>query len=70
MYRVFNMGVGFVTIVASADADRTLQLIDSAGYRGIAIGKVTDEAGVVRIAPAGLVGRLADGESSFRPAAG
>lgn len=68
MYRVFNMGVGFVVIVDADDAERTTATIGASGYRALRIGTVTDETGVVTIGPAGLRGGLADGESFFEKA--
>ena len=65
MYRVFNMGVGFVAIVDDADLDRALDALTGAGYRAIRIGTVTGDDGVVELGPAGLRGGLADGESFF-----
>lgn len=65
MYRVFNMGVGFVVVVAEAEAERTIASIAASGYRATRIGTVTDETGVVRIEPVSLRGGLADGESLF-----
>lgn len=68
MYRVFNMGIGFVVIVSERAADDALEQIRSVGYRAEMLGETTDEAGVVRVGPAGLIGELVDGASSFRPA--
>lgn len=68
MYRVFNMGIGFVVVAAAPDADDARLRIESLGYHCERIGTVTDEKGVVRIEPAGLTGTLADGESEFRAA--
>ena len=65
MYRVFNMGVGFVAIVDEQDLEPALTSITGSGYGTIRIGTVTDETGVVTIGPAGLRGGLADGESFF-----
>ena len=65
MFRVFNMGVGFVTIVNGADEERCLQVLSSAGYDALRIGTVTDEAGRVSLRPVGLVGGLQDGASYF-----
>ncbi|MGH2806010.1 MAG: phosphoribosylformylglycinamidine cyclo-ligase [Actinomycetota bacterium] len=65
MYRVFNMGIGFVVIVPEGAADDALASIDTSGYRAQRIGTVTSDAGIVQIDPAGLVGRLDEGESSF-----
>lgn len=68
MYRVFNMGIGFVVVVAEETADDARLRIDSLGYHCERIGTVTDERGVVRIEPVGLIGGLEDGESGFRRA--
>ena len=65
MFEVFNMGVGFVVIVDESQADATIGVIDSNGYRAMRIGTVTDDAGRVVIKPRGLVGRLEDGEARF-----
>lgn len=65
MYRVFNMGVGFIVVVADADADRAVDLISKAGYRAQRVGEVTADAGNVHLEPAGLIGSLDAGESSF-----
>ncbi len=66
MYRVFNMGIGFVVIVGNDAVEPALERLRSSGYRSQRIGTVDEEPGAVRIRPAGLVGRLEDGESSFR----
>jgi phosphoribosylformylglycinamidine cyclo-ligase len=68
MYRVFNMGIGFVAVVAQRDADRTVQTLRNAGYESQQIGTVSDEAGVVRIEAVSLAGGLSDGDAVFRPA--
>jgi phosphoribosylformylglycinamidine cyclo-ligase len=68
MFRVFNMGVGFVVVLRQAEARAGLEIIEGAGYRAARIGTVTDEEGAVRIEPAGLVGRMSGGESRFTPA--
>ena len=65
MFRVFNMGVGFVVIVDEAASDDAVSSITSSGYGALRIGTVTDESGVVRIEPVGLVGGLEAGESGF-----
>lgn len=67
MYRVFNMGVGFIAIVKTAEAERALDLIVGAGYDAMTLGNVTDEKGVVDLEPVGLRGTLRDGESGFEP---
>jgi phosphoribosylformylglycinamidine cyclo-ligase len=66
MYRVFNMGVGFVVIVAPDDETNAIDKINDAGYRAQRIGTVTDEEGTVTIRPVGLVGGLHHGESGFQ----
>jgi phosphoribosylformylglycinamidine cyclo-ligase len=66
MYRVFNMGVGFVVVVRPADADATLATVSSGGYRAMRLGTVTEDAGRVVIKPAGLTGGLEAGASGFR----
>lgn len=68
MYRVFNMGVGFVVIVPAVQEDDAIARIRSSGYSAMRIGEVSAEPGVVAIRPAGLVGTLEEGESSFRAA--
>ncbi len=65
MYRVFNMGIGFVVIVAEDEAERTVARLVATGYRAMRIGTIDDEDGKVKIRPAGLVGRLEAGESRF-----
>jgi phosphoribosylformylglycinamidine cyclo-ligase len=65
MYRVFNMGIGFVVIVAAEVADDAMNAIGGGGYRVSRLGQVTSDAGMVEIKPAGLVGGLHDGESRF-----
>jgi phosphoribosylaminoimidazole (AIR) synthetase len=58
MYRVFNMGVGFVAVVASEDADAALRSIRGAGYAGSVIGSaVAGAEKKVTLAQFGLVGR-------------
>ena len=39
MYRVFNMGVGFVITVRPEDADRTIDLVSRRGYTASVIGR-------------------------------
>ena len=65
MYRVFNMGVGFVVIVPEIQALAAVDRLRASGYGAQRIGTVDGDAGKVTIRPAGLVGRLEDGESSF-----
>lgn len=66
MYRVFNMGIGFVAVVPSSSADEALSVIQATGYSALRLGEVTDETGRVTVEPAGLVGELSAGASSFR----
>lgn len=66
MYRVFNMGVGLVIAVASEDEEPTVSVLASVGSDAMRIGTVTEEAGVVRIAPLGLIGGMPGGESELR----
>ena len=70
MFRVFNMGVGFVAVVAEGDADAALATLGSAGYDASRIGRVTDSTGLVEIEPASLRGTLSGGESRFERSAG
>ena len=65
MFRVFNMGVGFVVIVPDEQRTTALGIIGAAGYGALRLGEVTDEPGVVTIVPEGLTGALAGGESRF-----
>jgi hypothetical protein len=55
-------------IVPEDQALATVDRIRGAGYSGQRIGTVDDNVGRVRIGPAGLVGTLDGGESSFSPA--
>ncbi|HJR46454.1 MAG TPA: phosphoribosylformylglycinamidine cyclo-ligase [Actinomycetota bacterium] len=66
MYRVFNMGVGFVVIVPERQADTALTRLSDSGYRAQRLGVVDDDRGRVKIRPADLVGTLDQGESSFQ----
>jgi phosphoribosylformylglycinamidine cyclo-ligase len=40
MFRVFNMGIGYILICRGADAARTLAALSGAGTRGTVIGSV------------------------------
>ncbi|HYI45886.1 MAG TPA: AIR synthase-related protein, partial [Actinomycetota bacterium] len=68
MYRVFNMGVGFVVIVKEQDVDSALEVISGTGHRARRIGTCVEGPPRVMIEPVGLIGELVDGESSFRRA--
>ncbi len=65
MYRVFNMGVGFVVVVPEEDAARGVKTLSAAGYQAAVIGHTNDDVGTVHLRGPGLVGRLDSGESSF-----
>jgi phosphoribosylformylglycinamidine cyclo-ligase len=67
MYRVFNMGVGFVAIVPADQATRAVDRIQAAGYQAQRIGSVNEDVGKVTLVQPGLVGALTDGESTFQP---
>ncbi|MDQ3783933.1 MAG: phosphoribosylformylglycinamidine cyclo-ligase [Actinomycetota bacterium] len=67
MFRVFNMGVGFVVIVRPHEASDALDRLGRAGYRAARMGAVTDTAGQVIIEPAGLIGSLNGSEGTFSP---
>jgi phosphoribosylformylglycinamidine cyclo-ligase len=66
MFRVFNMGIGFVVVTPSAD--EAIDVLDRAGYRSWRIGTVGTETGVVEVHPAGLRGEVKEGSSVFTPA--
>ena len=68
MFRVFNMGVGMVAIVAAGDEARACSVLEGAGYPAQRIGVVTNESGVLRIEPLGLIGGMPGGESRLRKA--
>ena len=40
MYRVFNMGIGWVIVVRESDADRSLEILRRAGERPVPIGEI------------------------------
>lgn len=65
MYRVFNMGVGFVVVVPDEDVGRGIETLSDAGYTAALIGRTDGQAGIVKLREPGLVGRLDAGESSF-----
>jgi phosphoribosylformylglycinamidine cyclo-ligase len=65
MYRVFNMGIGFVVIVPDTHADAALRRLHASGYEAQRIGEVTQEPRRVEIEPVGLTGTLENGESRF-----
>jgi phosphoribosylformylglycinamidine cyclo-ligase len=65
MFRVFNMGVGFVVVVAAESMHDALDSLAAHGYDAMTIGSVTDEGAAVRIEPVGLVGSLHEGEAAI-----
>lgn len=65
MHRVFNLGVGLVVAVPPGQADAALEVLAAAGQEARTIGRVSDEAGIVRIEPAGLIGGMRAGDSYF-----
>lgn len=68
MYRVFNMGVGFVVITPEDQLQMALERLRQSGYGAQRIGTVDDQRGRVTLRPVGLVGTLSNGESNFRKA--
>jgi phosphoribosylformylglycinamidine cyclo-ligase len=56
MHRVFNMGTGFVCVIAPEHADRALDLLRGHHPGAAPIGRVTDRAGTVALPHAGLIG--------------
>ncbi len=49
MYRVFNMGIGFILMVSSADAGATLKALEDAGEKPVVIGGVNPGHKVVHV---------------------
>jgi phosphoribosylformylglycinamidine cyclo-ligase len=56
MHEVFNMGTGFVCVVAAPDAGEALALLRRHHPGAAAIGSVTGQRGTVTLAKAGLAG--------------
>ena len=56
MYRVFNMGIGFVLIVRPKDVERTLAILKRAGSRPILLGYATEGHGKAMLRDAGTTG--------------
>ncbi|MGH2819864.1 MAG: phosphoribosylformylglycinamidine cyclo-ligase, partial [Actinomycetota bacterium] len=67
MFRVFNMGIGFVVVVAPEQQDAAIERLGARGHRAALLGRVTGETGLVRIEPAGLVGGLRGSDAYFEP---
>lgn len=61
MHTVFNMGVGLTVILPGEKADRVIALAKEHGHDAQIIGRVTDEADVVRLPKLGLVGNKGEG---------
>ncbi len=66
MFRVFNMGVGFIVVLDSAEVERALEVLAEAGCPASVIGSVSERAGEVEIVTRGLVGSL-EGSGRFKP---
>jgi phosphoribosylformylglycinamidine cyclo-ligase len=49
MARVFNLGVGMVLVVGSADVEAVIEALDSAGQEANPVGRVTDGSGRVQM---------------------
>jgi phosphoribosylformylglycinamidine cyclo-ligase len=64
MWEVFNMGTGFCCVVAGSHVEQALAVVRRHHPGAAVIGEVTDEAGVVRLPAAGLIGD----RNGFRPA--
>ena len=62
LLEVFNMGCGFCVVVPADQTDAAVELLDSHHGGTAVIGRVTDEAGVVRLP--GLTGRA---DTGFAP---
>ena len=56
MHGVFNMGCGFCCLVPAGDAEAAVALLGDRHPGAAVIGEVTERAGVVELARAGLVG--------------
>jgi phosphoribosylformylglycinamidine cyclo-ligase len=65
MFRVFNMGVGFIAVLRRDDVGRALELLAGAGCPASIIGSVTERSGEVEIAERGLIGSL-EGAGRFQ----
>jgi phosphoribosylformylglycinamidine cyclo-ligase len=65
LFRVFNMGIGFVVIVPEEQTETALRIANRHGCPGRSIGRVTPDRGRVVVEPVGLEGTLEDGASRF-----
>ncbi|MGI8709223.1 MAG: phosphoribosylformylglycinamidine cyclo-ligase [Actinomycetota bacterium] len=64
MFRVFNMGIGFVIIVPDNQVDDVLRIASEHGHSASRIGTVSDERGIVRLRERHLAGSLESGAFS------
>ncbi len=64
MFKVFNMGTGFVIVVSQDAIDSCSESLAAHGIEARVIGRVTGEAGMVRLSQWGLAGNLERGFSS------
>lgn len=51
MYRVFNMGIGYVVMVRPRHVDRAVEVLRAAGERPVRLGAIEKGAGGVRLLP-------------------
>jgi phosphoribosylformylglycinamidine cyclo-ligase len=65
MFRVFNMGTGFVVVVPSDQAESAAAIIERSGHATTRLGRAAGDPGRVVIEPAGLAGTLAGGGSNL-----
>jgi len=56
MWKVFNMGCGFVCTVPEADADAAVELLSKRHPGAARIGRVTSDAGRVSLPGIGIAG--------------
>ena len=49
MFRVFNMGLGMVAVVAPADAGRALDVLTAGGHKATVVGRLDPGTGQVRV---------------------
>jgi phosphoribosylformylglycinamidine cyclo-ligase len=56
MWEVFNMGIGFVAMVAAAEADAAVAVLERRHPGAAVVGHVTDSAGRVELPGLGLAG--------------
>jgi phosphoribosylformylglycinamidine cyclo-ligase len=46
MYRIFNMGIGMIAVVAPGDVAATIALLEREGHRAFEIGRIVPGAGI------------------------